>query len=101
MQGQGIEYTEVVVANDGLSVVVNPENTWAKRLTVAQLKTMWRPNRRARSRTGIRSISPSRMCRWPSSALALIQARSTTSPRRSTVKRARAAPTTAHPRTTT
>ena len=24
---KGIEYTEVVVANDGLSVVVNPENT--------------------------------------------------------------------------
>ena len=40
---KGIEYTEVVVANDGLSVVVNPENTWAKCLTVAQLKTMWSP----------------------------------------------------------
>ena len=25
----GIEYTEVVIANDGLSVVVNPENDWA------------------------------------------------------------------------
>ena len=39
----GIEYTEVIIANDGLSVVVNPENTWAKCLTVAQLKTMWSP----------------------------------------------------------
>jgi len=39
----GIEYTEVIVANDGLSVVVNPENTWAKCLTIAQLKTMWSP----------------------------------------------------------
>ena len=39
----GIAYTEVVVANDGLSVVVNPENTWAKCLTVAQLKKMWSP----------------------------------------------------------
>jgi phosphate binding protein len=39
----GIDYTEVIVANDGLSVVVNPENTWAKCLTVAQLKTMWSP----------------------------------------------------------
>jgi len=43
VQGQGIEYTEVVVANDGLSVVVNPENTWAKCLTVKQLQTMWSP----------------------------------------------------------
>ena len=40
---KGIDYTEVIVANDGLSVVVNPENTWAKCLTVAQLKTMWAP----------------------------------------------------------
>ena len=41
-KAKGIEYTEVVVANDGLSVVVNPE-PWAKCLTVAQLKTMWAP----------------------------------------------------------
>ncbi|HYJ56562.1 MAG TPA: PstS family phosphate ABC transporter substrate-binding protein, partial [Mycobacterium sp.] len=42
-KAKGVDYTEVVVANDGLSVVVNPENTWAKCLTVAQLKTMWSP----------------------------------------------------------
>jgi phosphate binding protein len=42
-KAKGIGYTEVVVANDGRSVVVNPENTWAKCLTVAQLKTMWSP----------------------------------------------------------
>jgi phosphate binding protein len=42
-KAKGIDYTEVIVANDGLSVVVNPENTWAKCLTVAQLKTMWSP----------------------------------------------------------
>jgi phosphate transport system substrate-binding protein len=40
---KGIDYTEIVIANDGLSVVVNPENDWAKCLTVAQLKTMWSP----------------------------------------------------------
>lgn len=39
----GIEYTEVVIANDGLSVVVNPENDWAQCLTVEQLNTMWAP----------------------------------------------------------
>ncbi|TFD31993.1 PstS family phosphate ABC transporter substrate-binding protein [Cryobacterium cryoconiti] len=39
----GIEYTEIVIANDGLSVVVNPENDWAKCLTVEQLKTIWGP----------------------------------------------------------
>jgi phosphate binding protein len=42
-KAKGVEYTEVIVANDGLSVVVNPENTWATCLTVAQLKTIWSP----------------------------------------------------------
>lgn len=39
----GIDFTEIVIANDGLSVVVNKENTWAKCLTVAQLQTIWAP----------------------------------------------------------
>jgi phosphate transport system substrate-binding protein len=38
---KGIKYEEVQVANDGLSVVVNPQNTWAKCLTVEQLKAIW------------------------------------------------------------
>jgi phosphate transport system substrate-binding protein len=41
-----IDYVEVQVANDGLSVVVNPKNTWAKCLTVAQLKSIWQPGSR-------------------------------------------------------
>jgi phosphate transport system substrate-binding protein len=39
----GIEYEEIQVANDGLAVVVNPENDWAECLTVEQLKTIWEP----------------------------------------------------------
>jgi len=39
----GIEYTELIIANDALSVVVNPENDWAECLTVEQLQTMWAP----------------------------------------------------------
>ncbi|HSP51615.1 MAG TPA: PstS family phosphate ABC transporter substrate-binding protein [Cryobacterium sp.] len=39
----GIEYTQIIIANDGLSVVVNPENDWAKCLTVEQLQTIWSP----------------------------------------------------------
>ena len=38
---KGIEYVELQVANDALTVVVNPENDWADCLTVAQLKTIW------------------------------------------------------------
>ena len=37
----GIAYTELALAYDGLSVVVNPENDWAKDLTVEQLKQIW------------------------------------------------------------
>jgi phosphate transport system substrate-binding protein len=40
-ESKGLKYEEVQVANDGLSVVVNNENTWANCLTVAQLKTIW------------------------------------------------------------
>jgi phosphate transport system substrate-binding protein len=39
-----VEFIEIPVAVDGLTVVVNKENTWAKCLTVAELKTMWSPD---------------------------------------------------------
>lgn len=39
----GVEYYEVQVATDALTVVVNPENDWATCLTVDQLKTIWEP----------------------------------------------------------
>ena len=39
----GIEYVEIPVAYDGLSVVVNPKNTWATSMTVAELKRLWQP----------------------------------------------------------
>lgn len=40
----GVEFTEIVVANDGISVVINPANVWALDLTLEQLKTMWAPD---------------------------------------------------------
>lgn len=42
-EAAGIEFTEIVVANDGLSVVINPENDWADDLTVEQLNKIWAP----------------------------------------------------------
>jgi phosphate transport system substrate-binding protein len=38
-----ISYIELPVAYDGLSVVVNPANTWVDYLTVAELKKIWEP----------------------------------------------------------
>ena len=39
----GIEFTEIVVGNDGLAVVINTENDWADELTLEQLNTIWAP----------------------------------------------------------
>jgi phosphate transport system substrate-binding protein len=39
----GIEYFELPVAFDALTVVVNPANDFIKQLTVAELKQMWEP----------------------------------------------------------
>ena len=39
----GIEYYELPVAFDALTVVVHPKNTFVKQLSVAELKKMWEP----------------------------------------------------------
>jgi phosphate transport system substrate-binding protein len=39
----GIQYIELPVAYDALTVVINNKNDWAKNLTVADLKKMWEP----------------------------------------------------------
>lgn len=38
-----IEYIELPISFDGLSIVVNPQNKFAECLTVAELKKMWEP----------------------------------------------------------
>ena len=40
----GIEYTEIQIANDGIAVVTNTENDWATCLTVEQLNKIWGPD---------------------------------------------------------
>jgi phosphate transport system substrate-binding protein len=39
--GKSIDYVELQVAIDGLSVLVNPQNTWVDCLTTAELKKIW------------------------------------------------------------
>jgi phosphate transport system substrate-binding protein len=48
-QKNGIEYTELQIANDGIAVVVNNENDWATCLTVEQLKKIWEPDSKVKS----------------------------------------------------
>ena len=42
-QHAGIEYVEVPIGYDGLSVLVNPKNHWARDITVPELKKIWEP----------------------------------------------------------
>ncbi|MEX2464303.1 MAG: PstS family phosphate ABC transporter substrate-binding protein, partial [Gaiellaceae bacterium] len=42
-QQNGVEYTELQVATDALTVVTNKENDWAGCLTTDQLKKIWEP----------------------------------------------------------
>ena len=39
----GVEFIEIPVAFDGISVVVNSQNDWATDVTSEELKTMWEP----------------------------------------------------------
>jgi len=39
----GIEYYELPVAFDALTVVINPRNTWLRQATVAEMKKLWEP----------------------------------------------------------
>src|SRR5213080_2376427 len=37
----GMQYIEMPVAYDALTIVVNPKNDWSKAITVAELKKIW------------------------------------------------------------
>jgi len=62
-----IEWVEIQIAIDGLSVCVNPKNDWCKSLTVAQLKALWEPDSKI---TRWNQIDPS----WPDRAIKLFGA---------------------------
>ena len=65
----GIEYLELPVAYDALTVVVNPKNDWIKSLTVAELKTMWEPGAQGKI-TNWKQVNPA----WPDRPLKLFGA---------------------------
>jgi phosphate transport system substrate-binding protein len=39
----GVQYVEMPVAYDALTIVVNPKNDWSRTITVAELKKIWEP----------------------------------------------------------
>jgi phosphate transport system substrate-binding protein len=53
-----VEYVELQVANDALTVVVNPDNDWATCLTVDELKRIWEPGSKVNSWKDVRDSFP-------------------------------------------
>jgi phosphate transport system substrate-binding protein len=62
----GIEYLELPVAFDALTVVVNPKNTFLKQITVADLKKMWEPAAQGKVKTW-KDVNPA----WPDQPIKL------------------------------
>ena len=54
----GVEPVEFQVANDALTVVVNPENDWANCLTVEQLNKIWAPGSKVSNWSQVDSSFP-------------------------------------------
>jgi phosphate transport system substrate-binding protein len=42
-KANNIAYQELLIAYDGLAIVVNPQNDWCKDITIAELKKIWEP----------------------------------------------------------
>ncbi len=62
----GVEYIELPVAFDALTVVINPKNTFIKQLTVAEMKKMWEPGAQGKV-TRWNQINP----QWPDAPMKL------------------------------
>ena len=68
-KGAGIEYFELPVAYDALTVMVNPKNDWAGSMTVAELKKIWEPGAQGKI-TNWNQVRPN----WPNAPLKLFGA---------------------------
>jgi len=62
----GIDYYELPVAYDALTVMVNPKNDWIKSMTVAELKKIWEPAAQGKI-TKWNQVNPA----WPDAPLKL------------------------------
>ena len=59
----GVDFIELTVAFDGLSVIVNPDNDFAACMTTAELKKLWEPGSKVSKWNEIRSDWPDRPIR--------------------------------------
>src|SRR5687768_2830125 len=68
-KGSGVEFFELPVAYDALTVIVNPKNDWAPSMTVAELKKIWEPSAQGKVTTW-NQVRPN----WPNAPLKLFGA---------------------------
>ena len=63
---QGVQFIEMPIAFDALTVVINPKNTWSKTITVEELKKVWEPDAQGKV-THWNHINPA----WPDKKIKL------------------------------
>lgn len=59
LRQKGIAYIEIPIAYDGVSVVVNPNNTWVDHLTLKELRSAWSSTSLVKQWSDIRPSFPS------------------------------------------
>lgn len=62
----GVEYFELPIAYDALTVMINPRNDWIKSMTVADLKKIWEPAAQGKV-THWNQVNPA----WPNATMKL------------------------------
>ena len=62
----GIQFIELPIAYDALTVIINPKNDWVKTLTIPDLKKMWEPSAQGKVTTWNQVRSE-----WPNNPLKL------------------------------
>lgn len=62
----GVDFIEIPIAYDALTVVINPKNDFAKKMTIAELKKMWAPEAQEKIKTWKQVNSD-----WPDAPLKL------------------------------
>ena len=68
-KASGVEFFELPVAYDALTVIVNPKNDWATSMAVAELKKIWEPAAQGKV-TNWNQVRP----KWPDAPLKLFGA---------------------------
>lgn len=68
-KASGIEYIELPIAFDALTVVVNPQNDWVTSMTIAELKKIWEPEAQGKI-THWNQVRPE----WPKEKISLFGA---------------------------